>query len=453
MIRVKCSSINNALKDVIGFISGFVWYDKTRLKLFVLTLLVYSFSISHYYAPDESSYWLLTVSVTDFNTLYIDQAMEMYTPWKLDLKMGIASYDGHYYAKTPPGQSFIAIPFFLIGKGIWIVLRSFGMTFSYLSVTYIPMAMLSSISAALAVNLLYKLLIELEIDTTSSLLTSITLAFGTTSWVYGKTFYSHSLSMFLNFLGLYLVISATRYRKINRYFLAGIVIGIAITVRTANILLGIPILVYLIIKAQKPQTLIYLIIGTIPALSLLFFYNFLCFDDPLVMGYQYDPLYDYSSISSTFSTNPLVGGYGLLFSPGSGLFVYSPILILSIPGFYYFFKSNKEEAILFALISLVILSFYSAYTWWPGNAFGPRYLTDILPVIVLPLGKTLEKFSSNKYFWILFYILLGFSIFTQVAGVLTSPLVGNHEYILPGKVNDLARNGPDILIHNLIKKY
>jgi len=214
------------------------------------------------------------------------------------------------------------------------------------------------------------------------------------------------------------------------------------------------VVIYLMLKSQKGKAFILFIVGTIPALSLLLLYNFLCFDNPFVTGYYYDLLYDYTSIASVFSTNPLVGLYGLLFSPGRGLFVYSPILILSIPGFFYFFKSNKEEAILFLLAFLVILSFYSTYTWWHGGlSFGPRFLTDVLPSFVLPLGKTLERCSSSKYFWILFYILLGFSIFTQVVGVLTSPLTDIQEYALPRKIDELARNGPDILIYNLIKNH
>lgn len=450
--RVRIFSIRSKLKDIVNSVLNLVWYNKTRFKLFLLALIVYSVSIAHYYAPDESSYWLLTVSITDYHSLYIDQAMITYTPWKLDSKMGVGYYDGHYYSTLPPGLSFIAIPFFLIGKGIWNVLVFFGISMSYITITFIPMAMLSSISAAFTITLFHKLLNELEFSDNSALLTSITLAFGTISWVYAKTFYAQSLSMLLNFFGLYLVILATKYKKINRFFLAGIVVGIATTVRVSNIFLVIPVVIYLALKSQRINAFIFFIFGTLPAVSLLLLYNYLCFDNPFITGYYYDLIYDYTSISSTFSTNPLFGIYGLLFSPGRGLFVYSPVLVLSIPGFYYFLKTDKEEAILFIASFLVILLFYSSYTWWHGGlSFGPRFLTDILPSIVLPLGKTLEKFSSNKYFWILFYLLLGFSIFTQTIGALTSPLADIQEYALPRKIDDLTRNGPDILIYNLIK--
>jgi hypothetical protein len=378
--------------------------------------------------------------------------MLKYTPWKLDSKMGIGYYNGHYYSTLPPGQSFIAIPFFLVGKGIWMGLNYFGMNLSYISVTYIPMAMLSSISAASTIALFHKLLTELKFENKSTLLTSIILAFGTTSWIYAKTFFAQSLSMFLNFFGIYLIIMAAKSKKPYKFFLAGIIIGIAITVRVSNILLVIPILVYLILRSQTSKSFVLFLSGITPALSLLLLYNFLCFDNPFITGYHYDLLYDYTSVASIFSTNPIVGLFGLLFSPGRGLFVYSPVLVLSIPGFYYFFKSNKEESILCILSFLVILLFYSSYTWWHGGlSYGPRFLTDIIPVFVLPIGKTLQKFSSNRYFWIFFYILLGFSVFTQIIGVLTSPLAGFQEYALPGKLNDLTQNGPDILIYNLVK--
>jgi hypothetical protein len=378
--------------------------------------------------------------------------MLKYTPWKLDSKMGIGYYNGHYYSTLPPGQSFIAIPFFLVGKGIWMVLSYFGINLSYISVTYIPVAMLSSISAALTTALFHKLLTDLNIESNSTILTSIILAFGTTSWIYAKTFFAQSLSMFLNFFGIYLVLMAAKSEKPYKFFLAGIIIGIAITVRVSNILLVIPIFIYLILRSQTSKSFVLFFAGILPALSLLLLYNFLCFDNPFITGYYYDLLYDYTSVASTFSTNPLIGLFGLLFSPGRGLFIYSPVLVLSIPGFYYFFKSNKEEAILFILSFLVILLFYSTYTWWHGGlSYGPRFLTDVIPVFVLPIGKTLERFSSNKYFRIFFYIILGFSVFTQIIGVLTSPLAGIQDYSLPAKIEDLMQNGPDILIYNLIK--
>ncbi|MFX1466111.1 MAG: hypothetical protein ACFFA5_06540 [Promethearchaeota archaeon] len=450
--RVRILSIRSKFKDIADSIINLIWNDKTRFKLFLLTFVIYSISIAHYYSPDESSYWLLTVSITDFHNLYVDQALEIYTPWKLESRMGIGYYNGHYYSTLPPGQSFIAIPFFLIGKGIWVLLYSLGINMSYISVTYVPMAMLSSMSAALTIVLFHNLLTELKFNDNSALLTSITLAFGTTSWIYAKTFFAQSLSMFLNFFVVYLIILNTKYEKTNGHFFAGIIMGIAVTVRFSNILISIPILIYFILKSQTVKAFILFIIGILPALSLLLLYNFLCFDNPFIMGYYYDLLYDYTSISSVFSTNPFFGLYGLLFSPGRGLFIYSPILILSIPGFLYFFKSNKEEATLFILSFCAILLFYSAYTWWhAGLSFGPRFLTDILPCFVLPLGKTVEKFSSNKYFLVFFYILLGFSVFTQIIGVLTSPLAGIQEYALPGKIRDLTQNGPDILIYNLIK--
>jgi hypothetical protein len=366
--------------------------------------------------------------------------------------MGIVYYNGHYYSTFAPGQSFIAIPFFLIGKGIWLTLDFLGIDFSYIAVTYIPMAMLSSISAALTVILFHKSLIEFKFDETSALLTSMTLAFGTISWIYAKTFFANSLSMFLNFLGLYLVILATKNEEPNKYFLAGILIGVAATVRFSNILICIPILIYLTLKTQRSKYLVFFIVGTIPALLLLGLYNFLCFNSPFITGYYYEERLGLASISSTFSTNPLMGLYGLLFSPERGLFIYSPILILSIPGFFYFFKSDKEEAILFSLVFLSILLFYSTYTWWHGGlSFGPRYLTDVLPAFVLPLGKCLEKFSSSRFFWMIFFLLLGFSIFTQAIGALTTPLAGHQGYALPDMIMNLVQNGPDVLIYNLIK--
>ena len=49
--------------------------------------------------------------------------------------------------------------------------------------------------------------------------------------------------------------------------------------------------------------------------------------------------------------------FGLLFSPGAGLFMYSPILFACFVGFFDFYKKNKFDCILMS-------SFVVIYCMW-----------------------------------------------------------------------------------------
>ena len=128
-------------------------------------------------------------------------------------------------------------------------------------------------------------------------------------------------------------------------------------------------------------------------------------------------------------------------------------LILKLIYYYQFKKQKRNKKIFFQVPHTILFSYKKRIL--AGILFviiiNIFLILFIIPVFVLPIGKTLQKFSSNKYFWIFFYIILGFSVFTQIIGVLTSPLAGIEEYAVPGKIRDLTQNGPDILIYNLVK--
>ncbi len=99
--------------------------------------------------------------------------------------------------------------------------------------------------------------------------------------------------------------------------------------------------------------------------------------------------------------------FGILFSPGAGLFIYAPILFTAFVGFFDFYKKNKSECLLFFSFVSIFVLFYSAGNYWHGfNGWGPRYLLPIVAFIILPLGASIEKRTS--FFFKLSVIILGF---------------------------------------------
>jgi hypothetical protein len=108
-------------------------------------------------------------------------------------------------------------------------------------------------------------------------------------------------------------------------------------------------------------------------------YDVLRFGRPLGGSYAADPL--------GFSTPLLKGIFGLLLSPGVGLFVYTPVLLMSIVAFPWFWKQWKVEGALLLLLFAVRLAFFARYWSWDGGAtWGPRFLVPLIPLLLVPLA-------------------------------------------------------------------
>lgn len=72
---------------------------------------------------------------------------------------------------------------------------------------------------------------------------------------------------------------------------------------------------------------------------------------------------------------------GLLFSPGRGLFVYTPLFLLAL-------WRKPEDRVQWIAVSFAVahVLLYARWPiWWGGHCFGPRLLAELSPVLVLSL--------------------------------------------------------------------
>ena len=88
----------------------------------------------------------------------------------------------------------------------------------------------------------------------------------------------------------------------------------------------------------------------------------------------------------------LAGLYGLLLSPGAGMFVYTPLLLLlpaTAPGFW---RAHRAEALAVLGVSAGLLWMCGSFHFWHGlwSAPGPRYLFALVALWMLPLGLWLD---------------------------------------------------------------
>ncbi|TIU54908.1 MAG: hypothetical protein E5W30_14340, partial [Mesorhizobium sp.] len=96
-----------------------------------------------------------------------------------------------------------------------------------------------------------------------------------------------------------------------------------------------------------------------------------------------------------YSDGVLGGIAGLLFSPTHGLFVFSPFLLF-VPCFLrQVLRDRKMRGLTIAIGCAMVVQviFYSMIDWRQGMSFGPRWLTDMAPMLVWMLPPVLAALS------------------------------------------------------------
>jgi len=415
-IREKISFLQAGIISLFKKIGSKSTWNDNRVKIFFFALVIYLFSLSvvrTFHSEDEFSYFYLTYSIVENRSFIIDPIAGHH----LSNTENFVQYNGNWYSKYPPGLPFLAIPFYLVGRFIWQLLGFDGFPL-------IIMCSISGFSAAFSLVIVYEFCTFFKFSYIAKIATIITYGFGTIAWVYAKTFFSHSTATLFILLSLYFFISMARDEKEGLVYikslLSGMAIGLATLIRYTSFLFVFPLVFYFLIKPMslKKERATLFIFPLLIFILLAGWYNFICFDNPFITGYHLNQLY--GNETERFTTPIYIGLWGFLISPKRGLFIYSPVLLFSIIGIKELYTEVKDETILLISSFMILLLVYSAWWYWPGGlCYGPRLLHEAIPMLTIPIGKSIDSYKHKRIFWIAFIVLLCFSIYAQFAAVVT----------------------------------
>ncbi len=203
-------------------------------------------------------------------------------------------------------------------------------------------------------------------------------------------------------------------------WLLGVLLFVGFTVRPSFALFIIIIFIYLIVTDTKQMFRAAFISGCMLGLYIMF--SITNFGQALPGRYQITDFSQWQNIGKNL--------LGHLVSPSRGLFVYSPLFLISVFGGLV--KGRvilKDRLALFLsawfLIQLILLS--SWYMWWGGGSFGYRLLTDILPAPVYvsllvwaDMWQSPERYCHYAVRYIL-PVLAAFSIWIHVIQGVNNP--------------------------------
>jgi len=219
--------------------------------------------------------------------------------------------------------------------------------------------------------------------------------------IHGNGAMSHNILFSLYTLVLYLTIQWHQSVSWKHIFMLAIVIGLAAICRASEIICVIIPVFYGVVSLRSLKEKISLLIKYRG--QILFFIGIIFSIGVIQLAY-------WKFASGRFIINPYGSGnpgegfellhpniLKLLFSFRKGWFIYTPMAVFIVIGFWYLFKKNRDlfaPIFIYFLINLYVVSSWSC--WWYGSCFGNRALIPSYAILVIPLGYFLEAGLKSK---------------------------------------------------------
>ncbi len=353
---------------------------RTSLLIGVVCFLVYNVNFRSIAAGDTFPARCQPFGLLRYGTLSLDPILKF-------AKQGRAAGNAYWMRPGREGRTISIYPVVLpvVISPLYVpaalVLQSQGWPEESLDrAAEIMEKLAASLIAATSAALLYLLLLR-RASPRLALLLTLVYAFGTTTWVISsQALWQHGLGELLLVSALLLVTGPATTR---RAVAAGFVVALLAGNRPPDAFLAAAIGVQAFFWARRRSPW-FLAAAAIPA-GMILAYN-------LVAAGHWAGGYGLASkaLPGFLDSNPLQGLAGLLFSPGHGLFVFSPFLLvvpigLIAPLAFRRVRTDAENRRLTLALSIGIalqLYLYSrARDWTGGGSWGPRWLTDILPIL------------------------------------------------------------------------
>ena len=395
-------------------------------------------------SPERGRYAHIYALAED-NTYTLSQA------WATIVYPDVGVHNGTFYSFFAPGISYMAVPFYKLGRNIGL-----GQVFAF---SLIP---LFSIAALICIYKIGRNSMKLPIW--AALFSAFVFGFASSAWGYAVTLYQHHITTFLILFAFYAVWKFKHNKSLSWMWaiIVGLSYALAVFIDYPNALLFMPVIVYFIIalfsvskekfgyKVSVRWVGVLALIAFFALTSLHFYHNAVYYGSWKTLSGAL-PSYHIQSATSTATTIDSVvvkpnaleiakntpteknvvaffseehvpsGFFTLMFSADRGLFFFCPIFILGFIGMYLARKKTSPEYYtLLALVAVNILLYSSWGDPWGGWAFGPRYLIPSMAILALFTGVFVSSKPLQLIKRTLAFALALFGSFIGLLGVLTT---------------------------------
>ena len=399
-------------------------------------------------SPDRGRF-ALTYSLVE------DESFQLSLPLARFTTPDVGYVNGKYVSLFNPGVSFLIIPGYITGK--------------YFGVGQLGAFAIIAIFALLNIALIRAIAIKLGTPSLAASLGALAFAFATPAFAYSVSLYQHHISTFLLLLAIYAVI---RWNNLWSVSLVWFLSALALVVDNPNVFFMLPIAIFALgkiifinqeqdkfkinFKMFSPFTFVAIIF---PAVFFMWF-NYESYGSAFQLPgtiksvqeideqgnptiskllqnvgntskkeltnsqkeIQSVPIKKKKTATGFFKTRNLLNGfYTHIISPDRGIARFTPVILFGIFGIFHLYKRNSKVASLLVAVIGANLLLYSMWgDPWGGWAFGSRYLIPTYALLGIGISLALTKFRKN-YFFITFFILaMGYSVWVNSLGAITT---------------------------------
>ena len=361
----------------------------TVLGLFLLGVYLLTMG-GHTYSVDDETYLAGTRALVNGQTVIAPDET-------LDDVLSLTTHkDGGLTTVAPIGTLALLAPFYLLGALVALPFDGIAAE----EIVRLVFSSANSVFTAVTAALLVLLGRSLGVSLRSSLLVGLVYGLGTWAWVHAQTGFSEpGTAMLLTATMLASVrwwrLSSSGWfnvspdagvrfappgrRQLLAAALVGLLAGCTVLTRTTTAAF-LPVFALAGVLARpgaewrdRLRELVAVGLGGLLPAVVFAANSWLRFGSPLDLGYaglQYDtPLYE--------------GIFGQFASSGKGIFWYAPVTLVALFALRQSYLRERRFVLTVGAVVLAHVFFFSRFHVWSGeNAYGPRYMTVVLPLMV-----------------------------------------------------------------------
>lgn len=353
---------------------------RIAVAIFCFTLFVFAFSQVRQ-VTDSNYSMLLSQSLVEHGSFKLDNyALPRLEP----MNRGYYTSDGliyqlelankHIYYHLPPGSSVLSAPYVAVMKLFGLKTTKADGSYNAAGEAKIEVSLAGLLMAALAVIFFYTA--RLLLSPLWSTIVALGATFGTQSWsTASRAMWTDTWGIvLLGIVVLMLLAHETGKRTLNPVWLASL-LAWTYFVRPTNAAHIIAISVYILIY-HRQFFIAYAVTGAVWFAGFIF-YSWHNYRQLLPSYYQSNRL-NFSVFWTALAGN--------LISPARGLLVYVPALLFVaylLARYWNHLEFRRLVVLSLSIFVLHLIAVSGFPHWWGGHSFGPRFMTGLLPWMLL----------------------------------------------------------------------
>lgn len=392
--RHRSSSIPVSVQLDPGYMSPSIRVAAKKVVTpFLITVLVFTFYLiepKNIQASDPIWAPHVIASLIYDRDPYLDE----YRQWVEEFKYYAAFKSDHrIHSIFPMGGQLLSIPSTIVLDALLPELR--GTTLEELLIERSPrdplVLKIHLINAALIVALsaaVVYLIGRETLRTPYAIVLTATYAFGTSAYsTASRAMWQHGPSMLMLSIVLLLLIRAQDNPGLIKF--TGLPVAASFIIRPTNSVTVAVVSLYVLLFYRKQFTW-YLLFALMLAIPFVWW-------NQNLYGALLPPYFSAGRLGASSLWEAL---FGNLVSPGRGLLIFSPVMLLVPLGITlkaYKGVWSRLDWVVVAILALHLFVISSFPHWWAGHSFGPRFFADMLPYLAYFLIPVLEVMQSADF--------------------------------------------------------